>query len=215
MKIIGTVLIILSSFNVARCEELSGVYALRSVAGTQLDYRKVFLSFDGDQVSGFFDNPFTQPASNDSDANPTCRFFLTGRLSSAGEVKLDTWYPSQPGKPDETGAPIVLKRGDDGKWTVGLSGSLPNCDVPTIETGDFLKLEAPRPWRSINYVTVVKSVLYAAPTDSSKTRAYLVRFDPVGMLDTHSNWSKIDYFGKDGDLVRWVKSSDLSAPMKQ
>jgi hypothetical protein len=215
IRMISAALIMLSSFNAARSEELSGVYALRSVAGTQLDYRKIFLSFDGGQVSGYFDNPFTQPVSNDSDANPTCRFFLTGKLSSANEMKLDTWYPSQSGKLDEGGAPIVLKRGDDGKWTVGFSGALPNCDVPTIATGDFLKLEAPRAWRSISYITVPRSILYSAPADDRKTRAYLVRFDPVSVLDTHSNWSKIDYFGKGGDLLRWVKSSDLSTQKRQ
>ncbi|MEM5446684.1 MULTISPECIES: hypothetical protein [Paraburkholderia] len=215
VKTIGMALIMLSAFNVARSEEQSGAYTLRTVAGTQLDYRKLFLSFDGDRVSGFFDNPFTQPASNDPDANPTCRFFLTGKLSSAGEVKLDTWYPTERGKADETGASVALKKRSDGTWIATLSGALPNCDVPTIATGDFLKLDTPQPWRVINYVAVPKSILYSAPADSSRTKAYLVRLDPVAVLETRSSWSRIDYLGKGGGLVRWVKSSDLSVRLGQ
>jgi hypothetical protein len=46
------------------------------VPGTTLDGRKVYLAVDQGRVSGYFDNPFTTPAENDPDRDPTCRFLL-------------------------------------------------------------------------------------------------------------------------------------------
>ncbi|GJH38545.1 hypothetical protein CBA19CS91_37330 [Paraburkholderia hospita] len=67
----------MSMANWANADELhSGMYELSTVPGNQLDYRKVYLVVEKHDVQGFFDNPFTAPAANNPDRDPTCRFLL-------------------------------------------------------------------------------------------------------------------------------------------
>lgn len=187
----------------------SGIYTLRSVPGTQLDFRKVYLASDGIKASGFFDNPFTRPAAGDPDADPTCRFFLSGEVTPQGDIRLDTWYPDRQSGKIETGEPIILKR--KGRvWVAMVSGDLPNCDVPTIETGDSLMLTASKPWRSFAFVNKPKTFLYSEPDNVKRTKSYLLRFDVVALLGSHREWLKVDYFRNDADIARWVKSADLT-----
>ncbi|MGF6596744.1 hypothetical protein P3T23_001455 [Paraburkholderia sp. GAS448] len=187
----------------------SGIYTLRSVPGTQLDFRKVYLALDGIKASGFFDNPFTRPTANDPDADPTCRFFLSGEVTPQGEIRLDTWYPDRQSGKIETGAPIILKKKGEA-WVATVSGDLPNCDAPTIDTGDFLTLKSSRPWRNFAFVNKSKTFLYSAPDDAERTKGYLVRFDAVAVLESDHEWLHVDYFRNDADVVRWVKGLDLT-----
>jgi hypothetical protein len=147
----------------------SGVYALSSAPGTQLDFRKVYLAWDNDRVSGFFDNPFTRPAINDPNDDPTCRFFLSGEVTPRGDIRLDTWYPDSQSGNIETGAPIVLKR-KQGAWEATVTGDLPNCDASTVSTGDLLTLKSSNPWRSFAFVNKPKTYLYSKPENGMRTK---------------------------------------------
>jgi hypothetical protein len=187
----------------------SGNYALRTLLGSQLDFRRVYMAEDDGKISGFFDNPFTRPANNDLGENLTCRFFFSGSTRGDGSIRLDTWYPDEQTGHIETGSPIVLRE-KSGAWMATVTGDLPNCDAPTIETGDFLTLDKPEPWKSIGYINKSRSLLYSGPNEGSRTKGYLVRSDPVALLQGNSEWLHITYIGHGSNLSRWLKRPDLT-----
>jgi hypothetical protein len=188
----------------AGAEELhSGVYELRTVPGTQLDYRKVYFAVDKGEVQGFFDNPFTAPAANNPDRDPTCRFLLKSNGAKGNTTTFGTWFA------DEKGGKISLTPGTNEAWSVNVNGDLPNCEVPTIESGDFLKFKSERNWIGFAMIASKRASLFSASQDSARTKGYLVKDDVVAVLARSGDWVQIDYFARGNDLVRWVKGSDL------
>jgi hypothetical protein len=187
----------------------SGSYTLRTLPGSQLDFRRVYMAEDDGKIFGFFDNPFTRPAKNDPDENLTCRFFFSGSALGDGSIRLDTWYPDEQTGHIETGAPIVLRE-RSGAWVATVTGALPNCDAPTIETDDFLTLDRPEPWKSIGFINKARSFLYSEPNEGSRTKAYLVRSDPAALLQGNIGWLHITYIGHGSNLSRWLKRSDFT-----
>lgn len=192
---------------------VSGIYALRTVADSRLDTRQVYLSVNQGRISGYFDNPFTQPASNVPGLDPSCRFFLRGVSRDANHFVLHSFYPDKDdGGKVETGGAITLRRVDSG-WTLSVDGEFPNCDVATVSSGDRLTLNVAKPaWIRFGYVDVNKAPLYKGSAFSTKTSGYLIRYDPVALLEpeTQSEWAHIDYLKvRLGDLVRWVRANDV------
>lgn len=184
-------------------EVRAGVYELRSVPGTQLDYRKVYVAVDNGAVAGYFDNPFTAPAVNNPDRDPTCRFLLKGRGEKSGAIGLATYFAG------ERGGRISISPGNRGVWNVRVDGDLPNCEVPTIESGDFLTFKSSRNWIDFATVASKRAPLYATAQESSRSKAYVVSGDVVAVLARQGNWVQIDYFARGSDVIRWVKRSDL------
>ncbi|HDR9202010.1 TPA: hypothetical protein QDB48_003341 [Burkholderia vietnamiensis] len=176
---------------------------MRSVPGTQLDYRKVYVAVDNGAVAGYFDNPFTAPAVNNPDRDPTCRFLLKGRGEKSGAIGLATYFAG------ERGGRISISPGNRGVWNVRVDGDLPNCEVPTIESGDFLTFKSSRNWIDFATVASKRAPLYATAQESSRSKAYVVSGDVVAVLARQGNWVQIDYFARGSDVIRWVKRSDL------
>ncbi|MBN3723664.1 hypothetical protein [Burkholderia sp. Ac-20379] len=190
---------------------LAGIYDIqpRSVYGEMLAHRKLYLAFTGDDVTGFFDNPYPQP--DDADVDNTCRFFLSGKMTSGNRMDLvatefDSSTPT---------SQIALTKQHDGTWRVAVDGprghaaDLPNCAVPSMVSGDVVKLADPRPWQIVGKIGTAKAPLYSEPSADKQTRAYLIESDPVAIQITQGEWTQIDYIGKHRELVRWARSSDL------
>jgi integrase len=196
------------TINARADSNISGEYLIRSVSGTSLDFRKIYLIFGNSGVQGFFDNPFTRPASNGHDFDPTCRFFLTGKVIDENELKLETWFPEKETEHIFRGSAIALKKMGSG-WVVSIDGALPNCEVATIDNGDEIVFSSPRKWVGFSYVNKVRANLYAKPEVKSRIRSYLVEFDAVAVMETGAEWSKIDYFLNGRDLIKWIPTSDL------
>ena len=207
MKILASLIVAagLLASGFASGEELrAGVYSLRTVAGADLDHRKVYVAVNGTEVSGFFDNPLTTPAANNPDRDPTCRFLLKGSRTAAGDLKFATSFAG------ERGASIDVKARGQGTWSVHVDGDLPNCEVPTVDSGDWLTLESERHWIGFARIASVRAPLLNAPRADARSKAYLVRNDVVAILERSGDWVKIDYFQRGGELLRWVRESDLS-----
>jgi hypothetical protein len=209
LRCLSAAALVLTSGLVLAGEINSGNYALRTLPGSQLDFRRVYIADNDGKVSGFFDNPFTRPATSVPDENPTCRFFFNGSTLGDGIIRLDTWYPDEQTGRIETGTSIVLRE-KSGEWVATVASDLPNCDAPTIETGDFLTLDKPEPWKSIGYINKAKTFLYSEPSEGSRTKAYLVQSDPVALLLSNGEWLHIKYIGHGSNLSRWLKRSDLT-----
>ncbi|MCM2481437.1 hypothetical protein [Burkholderia glumae] len=207
MKRIGLAVIAalaLSISTAAQADQLrSGVYALRSVPGAQLDYRKLYLAVDNGHITGFFDNPSTAPAANHPDRDPTCRFLLKSTSVARNEVDFATQFGGAQGQP------ISVSSNAKGVWSVRVHGDLPNCDVPTISTGDALTFSAERAWIGFATVASQRARLYAKPEAPAATRAYLVKDDVAAVLARKGDWVRVDYFFRGTDLIRWIRRSDL------
>lgn len=189
----------------AGAEELrSGVYALRTVPGADLDHRKVYIAVDKGQVTGYFDNPFTTPAENNPDRDPTCRFLFKGASAPDGKLQVTTFFAGK------LGASLALSPGNVGVWSVHVDGDLPNCEVPTLESGDSLTLESTRNWIGFASIASARATLFVGPADGARTKAYLVRDDVVAVLQKEDKWVQVDYFQRGKDVVRWVSTRDLA-----
>lgn len=188
----------------------SGVYDIlpRTDHGQPLAHRKLYLAFDGDAVTGYFDNPYPQP--EEADVDDTCRFVLTGNKAAQGRLELSAQYPG-----DDYSSSIVLTPRPDGAWSVTVKGIvdhpdyLPNCSNPSLVSGDLIKLAAAHPWRIIGYIDKPKATLYSEPSMDKATKGYLVKLDPVALQVMQGEWSQVDYLGKDHELVRWIRTMDM------
>ncbi|WP_109483370.1 hypothetical protein [Paraburkholderia sp. C35] len=190
--------------NCASADELrSGVYELRTVPGTQLDYRKVYLAVEKGEVQGFFDNPFTTPAANNPDRDPTCRFLLKSSDAKGETITFATWFDG------EKGGTISLAPGNQQSWSVKVNGDLPNCEVPTIESGDSLTFKTERNWIGFATIASKRAPLFSASQDAARTKGYLVKDDVVAVLARSGDWVQVDYFARGNDVVRWVRRGDL------
>lgn len=109
----------------------------------------------------------------------------------------------------DRGEPISVAASAKGVWSVRVNGDLPNCDVPTISTGDSLTFSAARSWIGFASITSRRARLYSKPEDSAITKAYLVKDDVAAVLVRNGDWVQIDYFASGTDLVRWIKRADL------
>ncbi|MBN3761030.1 hypothetical protein [Burkholderia sp. Ac-20365] len=207
MKILAPLIVAVSLLlpGFARGEELrAGIYALRTVPGADLDHRKVYVAVNGTEISGFFDNPFTTPAANNPDRDPTCRFLLKGSSAAGGVVEFTTFFGA------ERGASIAVTSRGRGAWSVHVDGDLPNCEVSTVESGDSMTFDSERHWLGFARIASAKAPLFNEPQADARSKAYLVRNDVVAILERHAGWAKIDYFQRGGNLVRWVNASDLA-----
>nr|WP_199043489.1 hypothetical protein [Dyella sp. ASV24] len=188
----------------------SGVYDIqpRNDHSVELPHRKLYLAFEGDDVTGYYDNAYPQPA--DADVDDTCRFFLSGKQTAPATVTLSADYPG-----DGVASDIVLSKRPDGAWLVTVKGThadasrLPNCSVPSLISGDVVKLASARPWRIVGRASKPTVPLYSEPSTDKKTKGYLVDLDPVAIQTIQGEWTQIDYLAKDHELVRWVKSTDV------
>lgn len=190
--------------------DASGIYDIqpRDDQGVPLPHRKLFLAFEGDDVTGYYDNPYPQP--EDADVDDTCRFFLSGKQTEKATVTLSADYPG-----DGVASDIVLTKRSDGAWLVTVKGTrtdasrLPNCSVPSLVSRDVVKLVSTRPWRIVGRASQPTVPLYSEPSIDKKTKGYLVDRDPVAIQTIQGEWTQIDYLAKDHELVRWVKSTDV------
>ncbi len=188
----------------ASADELrAGIYDLRTVPGTTLDYRKVYIAVDQGRVSGFFDNPFTTPAQNDPDRDPTCRFLLEPASVQGRSISFATAFAG------EQGDKLQLTSNGQGDWKAQVGGTLPNCEIPTIETNDYLHLNTEKPWIGFASVAAKRASLYTAANEGARGKAYLVKNDVVAVLERVGPWARVDYFSRGTDLIRWMKQSDL------
>lgn len=188
----------------------SGIYRIqqRVADGVVLVQRTLYLAFDNDKVTGYYDNPYPRPV--ETDVDQTCRFFLSGKLTTPDTIELSAQHPD-----DQFVAGVSLKLRPDGAWTVtvnGVTGNrsyLPNCPVPSLLSGDVVKLGDTRPWRMVGYVSKPRAVLHTDATDSSATTAYLVNHDPVAIQSLQGDWLQVVYLARDHELVRWLRSADV------
>ena len=129
---------------------------------------------------------------------------LKGSRTAAGDLELATFFARQ------RGATIDVKTRRQGTWAVQVDGDLSNCEVPTVDSGDWLTFEAERHWIGFARIASARAPLFNAPRGDARSKAYLVRDDVVAMLEQNASWVKIDYFQLGGDFVRWMDEGDLS-----
>jgi len=210
IKILSNFFIIISVFACGRVQAVgtpSGIYAISSTPDAKLDYRKIYLTTNGMSVNGFFDNPYTRPAVDHPDDDPTCHFFVSGEFH-VDEIKLDTWFPDKETGKLDSGSPIFLKKKED-KWIVSLGDDLPNCDIPTIDSGDSVSFATAKPWVGFAYINTSKAELYAEPNDANRTKGYLIHYDVVAVIKREGDWSSIEYLENGSKSVRWIKNKDI------
>ncbi len=199
----------------------SGIYTIQSMSidGAVLKNRKIYLAFNKNVVTGYFNNPY--PEEEGADTDGSCRFSIFGKANTQSSIELraidlaDAPY---------NGSEFKLTRQSDDTWLVTFAErdlwKAAVCEHPTLVSGDIIKLAVPRPWAFIGTISTPKEPLFSEPSVDQKTKAYLVKDDPVAILVlngksqiSNNGFQQIDYLGGAHELIRWVKDGPVYYPI--
>lgn len=169
-------------------------------------YDTLTLAVAGSTVSGaFFDQ---RGVPGPGGAPPfSCLFLLRG--SRVGDIaQVATWVPG-----DVRSIPGELRFTTDGA-TLKLAGAHGGCGMTS---GDMVA----RPyavargaegadWREVGMVAAKRSVFHREPGIPAPHAPFVVRFDPIVILDRRADWVRARYLGGAQPLTGWLRATDLA-----
>jgi hypothetical protein len=181
----------------APAADLSGVYG------------PLTLGFDGDRVTGIFDEA---RVGNGSEEAPqfTCRFLLSGRLRE-GRAAIRTWQPG-----DAEVIEGMLAWTDDGA-VLRLEESPPGCAMTSgLNAGE--EFQMPRDeagnWTSVRMVRAKRAYFHTQPKEFKRGKAYLLRGDTVRVVETQRDWVRAAFPAARSPVIGWLRSFDLEPATK-
>ncbi len=131
-----------------------------------------------------------------------CTFFFSGTTNEQGGAKIQSWSSrikllgNITAQPDAIVVTIPKGREHDGCGLVLM---------PEIDQGLSLTRIAQVPWRELRTITATKVHLSKMPTDGAAQKAYLIRGDVVGVLQTKDQWVEVEYVASERRIKGWVK----------
>ncbi|EOC0418629.1 hypothetical protein ACI0Z1_003203 [Cronobacter malonaticus] len=85
-----------------------------------------------------------------------------------------------------------------------------NVLMPEIATGLELETTQQTRWQTLMQVTSQRAWLSATPDIATRRKAWIVKGDVVGVIQTQGNWAEIEYVGDSGKTTHgWVNSNDI------
>jgi len=169
-------------------------------------YGPLILTVTGKTVVGTFFDGRGEPGV--SGIPPfTCIFMLTGRIEGT-RARIVTWTPG-----DKASIPgeLVL---DKSEASITLRDNQAGCDtagddmVSAPWTGTLTKTDPS--WIGVAMVAADRAVLQPQPKNSVRRSPYLIRFDPVVILERHMEWVKVGYVTAERPVKGWLRRSELA-----
>lgn len=144
--------------------------------------------------------------SADDSVKRTCTFFLTGEVSAQQSDTIKSWSSSVlVGHIAATDSGVILTI-PDGQSHAGCMNVL----MPEIATGLELETTQQTHWQTLMQVTSQRAWLSATPDIATRRKAWIVKGDVVGVIQTQGNWAEIEYVGDSGKTTHgWVNSNDI------
>lgn len=168
-------------------------------------YENMLVAVSGDKLTGVFAD---QRAGNGTDDAPqfSCVFTISGTVSGS-HAEITTWTPGEtatiPGSIDFTDADAALKLKDNQDGCANTSGDMVDEAMTLDRSGEG------QGWIGTGLIGAKKAVLGTAPAAPTRTKPYLVQYDPVALLDRQGDWVKIAYVAGEQPITGWVKATDL------
>ena len=127
--------------------------------------------------------------------------------------KIETWFPADKTRsdliagtltPEQTGGTtslrLELKAEHGGCWNVQHFAD---------QGGAAFLLDVPGKWRAIRVIASSRAYFHGGPADGKKHKAYVVRGNPIKVLDYKTGWVYAEYSAEEKTTTGWFKESDL------
>lgn len=172
-------------------------------------YGNLILAVDGKQITGFYSNfrgEYKRKAPEFS-----CVFYFRGKFEF-GKYQIIAQYP--PGNQEDQIMGILNFAKLDGKAAVfmKLEKEPPGCaNVEPFEFKkgqEFIQTEK-GDWKEIRLIQSEKVHLYSFPDMKSRTRKYLVRYDPVRVYQVRNDWVEVEFEDGKQNTKGWLRKEDL------
>lgn len=136
----------------------------------------------------------------------TCTFFLAGPVSAQQPDAITSWSSSVfPGHitANNTGVTLAIP---DGQNHAGCMNVL----MPEIATGLELETTQQTHWQTLMQVSSPRAYLSSTPDAATRHKAWIVKGDVVGIIQTQGGWTEVEYPGNSGKATHgWVNSNDV------
>lgn len=136
----------------------------------------------------------------------TCAFFLAGHVSGQQPDTITSWSSSVfAGQiaANTTGVTLTIPDGQN------HAGCL-NVLMPEIATGLELETTQQTRWQALMQVSGPRAYLSSTPSAATRRKAWIVKGDVVGVLQTQAGWTEVEFVNGSGKTTRgWVSSHDV------
>ncbi|WP_200927324.1 hypothetical protein [Methylobacterium sp. Leaf100] len=170
-------------------------------------YDSLTLAVSGNAVAGVFAEQ--RGAAEAGSPQFACVFLLRGTLAG-DRAKVETWFPDEPERipgdlaftPD--GAALTLAEDHGGcSMTTGTM-------VGTPYALSRRAASAPDGWIGVGLVTAERTAFRPEPGPAPARAPYLVRLDPVAVLERRDAWVRVRYRGEKAPVIGWLPAADLA-----
>ncbi|EOV9675318.1 hypothetical protein ACN5L5_003922 [Cronobacter turicensis] len=154
----------------------------------------------GGKIAGYYSE------SAEDSVKRTCTFFLAGEVSAQQPDTITSWSSSVLAghiAVNNSGVTLTIP---DGQSHAGCMNVL----MPEIATGLELETTQKTRWQTLMQVTSSRAYLSATPDIATRRKAWIVKGDVVGVIQTQGNWKEIEYVGDRRKTTHgWVNSNDV------
>ncbi|KMV36478.1 hypothetical protein ACH50_02245 [Franconibacter pulveris] len=85
-----------------------------------------------------------------------------------------------------------------------------NVLMPEIATGLELETTQQTHWQTLMQVISPRTYLSSTPDAATRRKAWIVKGDVVGVIQTQGGWTEVEYPGNSGKMTHgWVNSNDV------
>lgn len=136
----------------------------------------------------------------------TCSFSLSGQVSAQETNSITSWSTSVlPGQISVSTDGIKLTI-PDGQTHAGCMNVL----MPEINTGLELEKTQETRWQTLAQANAERVYLSSTADVGTRRKAWIVKDDVVGVLQTQAGWTQIEFISGTGKTIRgWVNSKEI------
>ncbi|MCJ2081816.1 hypothetical protein [Methylobacterium sp. J-090] len=172
-------------------------------------YDSLTLAVSGDAVAGVFSEQ--RGAADAGGPQFACVFLLRGTIAG-DRAKVETWFPNEPERipgdlaftPD--GAALTVAEDHDGcSMTTGTMVGTPYALSQRAAAQDG--------WIGVGLVTAERTAFRPEPGPAPARAPYLVRLDPVAVLERRDAWVRVRYRGEKAPVIGWLPAANLAVVM--
>lgn len=136
----------------------------------------------------------------------TCSFSLSGQVSAQETNSITSWSTSVLTGQISASTDGVILTIPDGQTHAGCMNVL----MPEINTGLELEKTQETHWQTLAQANAERVYLSSTADASTRRKAWIVKDDVVGVLQTQAGWTQIEFISGTGKTIRgWVDNKEI------
>jgi hypothetical protein len=178
------------------------------------DYEGLLIGADPSSkiITGYYEN-FTGMDQASGKPLFSCIFYLRGTMEGDPPYKIETWFPGDKTRSHLIAGTLIPEQTDGtSSLRIGLKtehGGCWNVQHFADKEGAVFSLDASGKWSAIRVISSAKAYFHSEPADAKKRKAYVVRGNPVRILESKPGWVNAEYSAEGKTTTGWLKEPDL------